>query len=235
MTLYPIYTLRKIVFVFTFVILLVFVNSKGYSQDNFYTTTGLEMIFSWADIQQDGVSQPSILRWAPVFNIQTFFNYDLSNKFGLFSGVGVRNVGFIYDESPSVRKKYRTYNLAIPVGIKIGKLDKAFIYAGYELEIPFNYKEKTFVNEQKSKYSVWFSDRVPNIYNSVLLGVQLPKGLNLKFKYYITEFFNSSFKEVDQDTGDITEPYADLHVNVFFVSLSINLLKDTKVYYLEID
>jgi len=223
------------VIIFTILFLLIIIKVDSYSQDKFYTTTGLEMIFSWADIEQDGMKEPSILRWAPVFNLQTFFNYDFNNTFGLFSGIGVRNVGFIYDESEAVRKKFRTYNLAIPIGVKIGKLDNAFFYGGYELEIPFNYKEKTFINEQKSKFSVWFSDRVPNIYNSVLVGVQLPKGLNLKFKYYITEFFNTSYKEIDPDTGDIIEPYADLHANVFFISLSINLLKDAKVYYLEID
>lgn len=226
---------KKIVIIIAIPFLILLGKSDARSQGDFYTTTGLEMIFSWADIQQDGLNEPSILRWAPVFNIQTFANYDFSNRFGLFSGLGIRNVGFIYDESPSVRKKYRTYNLAIPIGIKIGNLDKVFVYGGYELEIPFNYKEKTFVNEQKSKYSVWFSDRVPNIYNSFLIGVQLPKGLNLKFKYYLTEFFNTSYTEVDQDTGNLTQPYADLHVNVFFISLSVNLLKDKKVYYLEID
>ncbi len=226
---------KKIAIFIAIPFLLLLGKSDAHSQGDFYTTTGLEMIFSWADIQQDGLNEPSVLRWAPVFNIQTFANYDFNNRFGLFSGLGIRNVGFIYDESPSVRKKYRTYNLAIPVGIKIGNLDKVFVYGGYELEIPFNYKEKTFVNEQKSKYSVWFSDRVPNIYNSFLIGVQLPKGLNLKFKYYLTEFFNTSYTEIDQDTGNLTEPYADLHVNVFFISLSVNLLKDKKVYYLEID
>jgi hypothetical protein len=191
------------------------------------------MLFSWADITQDGIHIPSIIRWAPVINIQTFFNYDVTKKFGVFSGIGVRNVGFIYDEDEFTRKKYRTYNMGIPFGIKAGNFQKTFAYVGYEIEFPFNYKEKTFINEQKSKYSVWFSDRVPVVYNSILVGIQFPKGLNLKFKYYFTNFFNKDFVEVNQSTGETYKPYENLDVNVFFISLGVNLFKDKKLYFTE--
>jgi len=202
-------------------------------QDKFYTSTGFEMLFSWADITQDGIHNPSIIRWAPVINIQTFFNYDVTEKFGIFSGIGVRNVGFIYDEDEFTRKKYRTYNLGVPFGIKAGNFKKTFAYAGYEIEFPFNYKEKTFINEQKSKYSVWFSDRVPVVYHTILVGVQLPKGVNMKFKYYLTNFFNKDYVEVDQDTGQPFKPYENLDVNVFFISVGFNLFRDKKLYFAE--
>jgi hypothetical protein len=45
----------------------------------------------------------------------------------------VRNVGFIHDVDETTRKKYRTYNMGIPLGIKIGNLSEKFLFFGYEL------------------------------------------------------------------------------------------------------
>jgi hypothetical protein len=201
------------------------------AQDKFYTSTGLEMLFSWADIQQDGIHNPSIIRWAPVINIQTFINYDVSEKFGVFSGIGIRNTGFIYDVNESTRRKARTYNMGVPLGIKIGNFDKFFFYVGYEIELPFNYREKTFISDQKTVYNEWFTSRVPTIYNSLLAGVQLPKGLTLKFKYYFTNFYNKDYVQIDQETGDPVYPYKNLDVNVFFISIGMNLFKDKNLYF----
>ncbi len=222
-------------YLYKFVILatlVLFLNSGSLrAQDKTYWSTGLEMLFSFADIQQDGISKSSIIRWAPVMNVQTFFNYDVAEHFGVYSGIGVRNVGFIYDEDDATRKKYRTYNMGIPFGIKAGNFDKFFVYAGYELELPFTYKEKTFYNNQKAKLTEWFSDRVPTINHSILVGLQFPRGVNLKFKYYFTGFFNQDFVQIDGTTGDPYKPYENLDVNVFFFSLGFNLFKDKKLYF----
>ena len=155
----------NIILIVTFILFSYSGSLKG--QDKTYWSTGFEMLFSFADIEQDGISKSSIIRWAPVFNVQTFFNYDATKNFGLFTGIGVRNVGFIYDQDDATRKKYRTYNMGIPVGIKAGNFEKAFVFAGYEIEFPFNYKEKTFVNDVKSKYTEWFTDRVPTVYHTL--------------------------------------------------------------------
>jgi len=148
-------------------------------------------------------------------------------------GAAVRNVGFIY-ETPSdsyyngVKKKFRNYNFAIPVGIKIGNMGKAFFFAGYEIEFPFNYKEKTFENEIKTKFNVWFSNRVPAYYHTVFAGVQIPYGISLKFKYYLSGFFNQDYMEPG---GNL--PYEGLDVNVFYFSISTSLFKGSQVYVKE--
>ena len=218
---------------FIFLVTLIIFSYSGSlkAQDKTYWSTGFEMLFSFADIEQDGISKSSIIRWAPVFNVQTFFNYDATKNFGLFTGIGVRNVGFIYDQDEATRKKHRTYNMGIPVGIKAGNFEKTFVFAGYEIEFPFNYKEKTFVNNVKSKYTEWFTDRVPTVYHTVLIGVQLPKGVNIKFKYYLTGFFNQDYVQIDGDTGDPYQPYENLDVNVFFFSIGFNLFKDKELYF----
>ena len=210
---------------------LLFFQFQTYAQSDVYTTTSGELIFSFADVNTPGVEDGSIIRFSPVFNSQTWLSIDKSDHFGMFTGIAIRNVGFIHDESPTTRKKYRTYNLGIPVGIKVGNLDKGFFFAGYELELPFHYKEKTFVDEKKTdKIDVWFSERVNILNHSVMAGVQLPYGATLKFKYYLTNFFNQDFLASDGNGGTV-KPYANYEANIFYFSLSFGLLKNTDAYY----
>ena len=208
----------------------------GYSQSKVYTTTGGEMIFSFASIDYDGDESGNVMRWSPVFNIQGMLNADLGERVGLFTGLAIRNVGYIYDnyqmlndagEQVTVKKKFRTYNLGIPVGIKIGNMKKAFIYGGYEVEFPFHYKEKTFIDEKKEKFTTWFSDRVEQVQHGFLVGIQLPYGANIKFKYYLSSFHNTDYLE--SSTG--IKPYENLNTNVFYISLNFNLFKDADLYH----
>lgn len=198
------------------------------AQGDFYTTSGGEMIFSFASIDDNGNDKESIMRWSPVFNGQFYGNYDLNNYMGVMFGAAFRNVGFIYEQSNGDKKKFRNYNIGIPVGIKIGKMNKMYVFGGYEIEFPINYKEKTFVNEKKDKFNVWFSNRVPTYYHTFFAGVQFPYGLSLKFKYYITEFFNQDYTE-----NNGTQPYKGLKANVFYFSLSSSLFRGNQIYIKE--
>jgi hypothetical protein len=219
-------------------ILLVFCIMTGFaafSQSKSYVTTGGEMIFSFADITDNGQSAESTLRWAPVFNIQSMLNKDLSSHVGLFTGIAVRNVGYIYDNytDPSndvvYKKKFRSYNIGIPVGIKIGNLDKMFIYGGYEVEFPFLYKEKTFDGGDKiDKITGWFSNREEPIQHGFLVGIQFPYGMNVKFKYYLSEFHNQDYID-----GAGNKPYAGLKSQVFYFSLSYLMFKNFDFYSYE--
>jgi hypothetical protein len=210
--------------------LLLVAATTAFAQDGkkVYTTTSGELIFSFADINYKGGETGSIMRFSPVVNIQNWVNIDKSDNFGLFSGLSVRNVGFIYEppDQPGIKKKYRTYNLGIPIGIKVGNLSDKFLFAGYELEIPVNFKEKTFENEDKTKNSVWFSDQVTTFNHSLMVGAQLPYGATFKFKYYMSNFFNK-----DYTMSDGTKPYEGSDYNIFYFSLSFGLLKNADFYY----
>lgn len=226
---------KYIIVFFTVIIFCVSV----YAQDDsrkIYTTTSGELIFSFADINYEGSETGSVMRFSPVVNIQNWVNIDKSDKFGLFTGLSLRNIGFIYDvPNTTTRMKYRTYNIGIPVGVKIGNLSDKFLFFGYELEIPVNYKEKYFLNEDKEdKKSIWFSDRVTTFNHSLMAGVQLPYGATLKFKYYLSNFFNKDFEEtVDNGQGGtmLVKPYENSDYNVFYFSLSFGLLKNADFYY----
>lgn len=200
-------------------------------QEDTYVTTGGEWIFSFGGTDNDGA-----IRFSPVVNFQINLNKDLNDRFGFYSGVAVRNVGFIWDDpdSAQIRKKFRTYNIGVPLGIKLGDLNGMMLFGGYELEIPFNYKEKTFVNEKKEdKFNVYFSDRVPSIYHSVFAGIQFYSGLSLKFKYYLTNFHNQSYTEIVN--GVEVMPYQNLDSNVFYLSLNFSLFRNTEFQYKRID
>ena len=200
-----------------------------------YWVTAWEIPLQFASIDYQGDESGNIVRFAPIINLQSLFNYDPSKAVGFITGIGVRNVGFIWDiPQQGVRKKYRTYNIAVPLGIKVGDMTRTFVYTGYELELPFSYKEKTFVNEVKDdKFVVWFSDRVPVIYNSVFVGIHLNKLFDIKFKYYFTNFHNQDYTEIIN--GEEVQPYKDLNAHVFYFALNINLFRNVKFYYDESD
>jgi hypothetical protein len=197
-----------------------------------YTTTGLELIFSGANIDQAGTPGEAALRFAPIINMQSMVHFDLSEKVGLFSGFGLRNVGYRMKnylnpaDGLTYEKAFRSYNLGIPIGFKVGNVKNMFLYAGYEIELAVLYKEKTYENNDKiDKITGWFSERQNIWQSSLLVGVQLPYGGNLKFKYYITDFHNQDYTS----SGGV-KPYAGLNSNVFYVSLTFFVLKNAKIY-----
>ncbi|HEX6170571.1 MAG TPA: hypothetical protein VFZ33_12815 [Chitinophagaceae bacterium] len=210
----------------------VFSQSKE-NKSKAYVTSGGELIFSFANVEQNGNSESSTMRFSPVFNLQVMLNQDMNKNFGLFTGLAVRNVGYIMNDykDPSnnlfYKKKFRTYNLGLPLGFKVGDLDKTFFYGGYEIEMAFTYKEKTYEGGDKiDKISGWFSDRNELFQHGFLAGVQFPRGVNLKFKYYLSEFHNQ-----DYTTNAGIKPYGGLKSNIFYVSVNFFLFKDFDFYF----
>jgi len=152
-----------------------------------------------------------------------YANRDVSEKLGFYAGLAVRNVGYILEDytDPTdqfvYKKKFRTYNLAIPVGVKVGNLSKLFFFGGYAVEFPFAYKEKTFTGGDKiGKITGWFSDRYEGVQHGPHIGIQFPQGLDVKFKYYLSEFHNKDFAE---STNGV-QPYKGLESHIFYFSLS---------------
>lgn len=216
-------------------VILISISPLLKSQVKVYASGGPEIIFSLAEIEDQVKSGSNILRFAPWFNIQVNGNVDFGKHFGFTFGGAIRNVGFIYEyqdptdgSSSTIKKKYRNYNFALPVGIKLGKMNSWLFYGGYEIEFPFAYKEKTFINgvKQDLKVTDWFSSRVPSYYNSVYVGVQFPYGFSLKFKYYLSEFFNQNYR-----ASDLSNPYAGLKANVWYFSLNFGIFRNSKAYY----
>ena len=195
-----------------------------------YITSDAQMIFSLASVKEDGTELSSPLRWSPVFNFGSAYHNDISGKFGMFYGLNIKNIGFIVDrESTGLKEVHRSYNLGVPIAFKVGNLDKAFVYFGYEFELPLNYKYKSWDSSDrsgtKSSFNEWFSDATPSTMHSVMVGFQFVKGTNLRFRYYLNDFLNNDY---ERGGAQINQ---GLEAQVFSISLVSSFLKDFRVYY----
>jgi len=191
--------------------------TRGAQAQKIYHSNGGEVIFSGADVSFDGTDASTNLRFTLFFHTQQHINFDLTNNIGLFTGFGIRNVGFIVEDlyqnvgfsgvtsdhpdwNKTTKLKRRSYSLGFPLALKIGAFDKHFFFfAGGEYEWMFHYKQKLFIDGNKTKFTEWNSDRVNTWVPSVFAGIQFPQGFRLKFKYYMDDFLNTSF--VGEDFG----------------------------------
>lgn len=223
------------IYLLFFIFLTISVNSaQGQSNKKLYSSVGLEMIFSFADVSADSIAISNVMRWAPVFNIQWLLNYDASKNFGLFTGIDVRNLGFIRENlkiDPAIKFKHRSYMLGLPVGIKIGNLkNEVFVYLGGQIEWGFAYKQKRFENNKKvDKFTEWNSKRINQWQPSAFIGIKFRYGTNIKFKYYFENFLNEDFVDYDAN-GNAFKPYEGQNSQIFYFSLNFMMFTPTRTY-----
>jgi hypothetical protein len=168
---------------------------------NWYSMTASEIIFSYGEVKSftgpattETYKLNNIVRFTCFFHIQEQFHYNFNNHFGLYTGIGIRNVGlindiYISDSLSSVTVKQRSYSLGIPLALKIGNMKQgAFLALGAEAELMFAYKEKILYNDQKTKFYDWFSDNVNLINPSLFADIRFSGGSYVRFKYYMMDF-----------------------------------------------
>ena len=188
-------------------------------------SSGMELIFGGAKTSNDnGTSTPNqATRFTPFLHIQQYLYYHITEKFGLYSGLAIRNVGFIEKEG-NYTNKYRTYTAGIPLALTFGNLKKHFfVYGGAEAGMAFNYKEKRFNGDTKEHMSTsWFSGKTNTWQPQLFAGIQLPYGANIKFAYYPQNFFNKDYTE-NNEFGVPEKLYEDKNANLFYFSISFQL------------
>lgn len=178
-------------------------------------------IFSLASITRRAVTSTQQtedvrgkLRFTYFFNFGFTFNYNLNQHLGVYTGLDVKNVGYI-DEVGGVTIKRRTYNVGVPVGIKIGNMarKKSYMFLGAGIDAPFNYKEKQYAERgKKTKFNEWMSDRTPRIMPYVFAGYAR-KRIALKLQYYPNNYMNPDFTN-----SNGTMPYYKDNVQLFLIS-----------------
>ncbi|RFS22590.1 hypothetical protein DVR12_12385 [Chitinophaga silvatica] len=190
-----------------------------------YTTHGGDgALLSFASMQNNGEHMRNIPRFTLFFNVGSNFNKDFSNSFGIFTGINIKNIGLISKPYDSVKLKQRVYTVGVPLGFKLGDLSTGsfFFFAGGEIDLAFNYKEKEFIDGKKvGKFNEWFSDRTPLIMPSLFAGMRFSPDFGLKVQYYPQNFFNKDFKTKDKNNNSVT-PYKDLDAKLLFVTLNYN-------------
>ena len=144
--------------------------------------------------ESSSVNTPNpIPRYSTFFHFGEQLHVNLGKSFGFYTGIGVRNIGMINRLNDSIKVKQRVYALGVPVGIKIGDMQKRLYAAlGAELELFFNYKQKTFLGsgrgDKVEKFNEWFSDRTPLLNPSLFVEFNFKKGTYLKLRYYPMNF-----------------------------------------------
>jgi hypothetical protein len=208
------------------------------SQNQSSFTSSFLNSYSGAELNESNV------RFTIFFHLGQYFHYDASNNFGLYSGLAIRNVGMITDETlpqtvsltgqPVNYSNYnivrRQYMLGVPLAIKLGSFkDHFFFYAGGEYELAFVYKEKYWTDSfdrsgPKTKSVDWFGSQTPLFIPSVFGGVQLPGGFNLKFTYFLTDFLDNTYTVAKNSQEGSTFSLSDLSryekSQILFFSLS---------------
>jgi hypothetical protein len=182
-----------------------------------YTVSATETILSWGNVESAGLETANIARFTPFINFGTQLHMDFSEKSGFYTGLTVRNVGIITDLNDSVRVKQRVYTVGIPVAFKVGDMDGNLFAAGFEAEFAINYKQKVFVNEEKSKSNIWFSDRTNIFLPSVFAEVKSKYGNYIRFKYYLTDFLQEGNQKVNVSGVD----YNPTRSTMMYVSVGL--------------
>lgn len=182
-----------------------------------YSVSGGEMIFQSAVADyRNGDAVNTNLRFSTYFHFGEFVHLDMGDHIGLFSGIGMRNVGFIVEEN-EIKTKFRSYNLGIPIALKAGSFARnIYVFGGAEYEWMFHFKQKVFDQGNKIKSSEWFSDRTPGLIPSVFAGVQFPAGIQLKFRYYLANFLDNGY----QGSGLYSDYTRFDKTRVWYISLS---------------
>ena len=180
-------------------------------------------IFSSAVFEKPGDNQHLLptVRFSMI-NFGYDFNYDFDAHFGFFTGLGIKNLGFIEKVADSTIKR-RVYTIGIPIGFKLGNLAKRhYIFGGGGIDAPFNYREKGFVRRNdKAKFSEWFSDRTPDFMPYLFAGFSCGGGTTFKLQYYPGNFFNTEYNETSD--GVITYPYRGYSAHIVCITLGLDM------------
>lgn len=227
---------------FLFILAMMFLLSAGQTMaQKVYPISSGEMIFSngtveFTDAYMQQFPEAEVsgvpLRFTAFFHFTQYWHVDFGQNFGLFSGLGIRNVGLISDEilynSASGIDSYQPYKIirrvytgGVPLALKFGSFkDNLYFFGGGEVEFPIHYKEKYWNSHSrdgsKTKTKEWFGGQTEPIMPSLIAGVQFPGGINLKFKYYLNDMLKHSYTN-SNFVSDLTRYKSS---QVWYVSLS---------------
>jgi hypothetical protein len=209
-----------------FLILVIIISvSLSYSDaQKVYPVTSGALLFQFANVElanSEVTSTPP--RFTMFFHWGQYYHFDVVDNLGFYTGLAVRNVGFIYDEDIPQKTVRRSYTLGVPLALKLGSFkNHLYIFGGGEYEMLFHYKAKRwYSNERKGskvKDSEWFSNKTELFVPSVFAGLQFPKGFNIKFKYYLGDFLNLDY--TGPDLGESNVSFSDFtKLEMFYISV----------------
>lgn len=201
----------------------------------FYVAGALDgSIFSTATIHHDGLTDAQsgvtlpntntlgTIRFTMFFNFGFTFNFNFSPTVGLYTGVDIKNIGYI-EQNNGYTLKRRTYNVGAPLGFKIGDMGKhgSYFFFGGGLDVPINFQEKYFKTDDRSdkqRINEWFSNRTPDVMPYVFIGGCFNHNITVKAQYYPNNFMNQDYVD---NTG--AKPYMGTDVNLVLLSVGFGM------------
>lgn len=188
-----------------------------------YISTGMDgYILSTTLKQKAGEDLTfSTPRFTAFFHLGANINYDFNKNVGVFTGLNIKNIGFIekINGTDSTIKR-RVYTFGIPVGLKLGNVKHgSYLMLGGGVDFPFNYKEKGFVKRNdKAKFNEWFSNRTPAAMPYVFVGAHLRPMFAFKLTYYPSNFMNPNYELANND-----KPYANYDVQLVSLTFGFDI------------
>ncbi len=191
-----------------------------------YISTGIDGYLLSTTVQQkDGeFIKFSTPRFTGFLHLGVLLHYDFNKRVGLFTGLNVKNIGFIEKmDNPDSTIKRRAYTFGIPLGIKWGDVQYgSYVMLGGGIDFPFNYKEKGFIERnKKAKFNEWFSNRTPAAMPYVFIGAHLRPVLSIKLQYYPGNFLNPDY--TGNRNGSAIKPYEGYNVQLAILTVGINI------------
>lgn len=193
-----------------------------------YISSGIDgAILSTASFERPGRSRDlTTARFSGFFHFGMNWNYNYDEHFGIQIGLGIKNIGFIDKNGDSTIKR-RVYTIGVPVAFKLGNFRRGnFGFIGGGADVPFNYREKGFVDRgNKTKFNEFWSDRTPRVMPFMFIGYTFRKGATFKLQFYPSNFFNQDY--VQNPDGESTMPYRGYDARLINLSygLSVPYLK----------
>jgi hypothetical protein len=203
-----------------------------------YPITSGALLFQFSNVElvnSNVTNRPP--RFTCFFHWGQYYHFDIVDNFGFYTGLALRNVGFIYDEDIPQKTIRRSYTLGIPIAVKLGSFkNHLYIFGGGEYEMLFHYKGKRwYSNDRKGskvKDTEWFSNKTELFVPSVFAGIQFPKGINIKFKYYLGDFLNLDYE--GPDLGESNVSFSDFKkLDVFYISVCWQFRTDRAKKYIQ--
>ena len=218
-----------------------FSNAQEYKAREIYPISSGELIFAWNDAKFNEASDFFIqnpnselnannLRFSLFFHLSQYWHYDFTQNIGMFTGLGVRNVGMSTNEKHDFNNdgilenfKFvrRNYLLGVPLALKLGAFkDNIYIFGGIEYEMSLHYKQKYWQSHTRSGGKTiekqWFGEQAPAFLPSYFVGIQFPKGIHLSVKRYTENFLNTSYS----NNGGINDFSRYAQSKITYISLS---------------
>ena len=248
------YSMKKIVLILFFFIYILgnnsFAQKKETSGRKIYSSWGLEWIFSKTDFNIN--SEKDIIRFSVWFNFQSYWHYDFNKNIGLSWGVGLKNLGYIqkltdnniyienYTHWNSTEKKYIinkgkglslsklkriSYMIDFPLLLRIGNLKKSnYVFLGVSLAIPFYYKEKSWIDNEKKVYTTWFTDKLNMFLPITFVAYQFSFGMSMKISYSWKGIMNPLYKIEKQFVYE-DKPFIMFSIGTYMFSVDKKLNK----------